>query len=478
MALRWKGFSMYDVIVIGAGPAGATAAIEVHDYGLKTLLIDEGRDAGGQVWRPKSKSILSAPETDTTKQGNMLRKKLNESDVERIFETRVWQIELGDDGCWLLGLQGANQHDVQCRSLIIATGAQEKIIPVPGWTKPGVLGLAGATALFKEHMMVPGRRTIIAGNGPLLFYVASEVVRLGGIVSAVVTLNSISDWFKALPAMMLRPALLFQGIKWVASLYLRRIPIYWRHGVKSIEGHETVEGATLTKVNQDWRPVKGKEIYIHGESICIGHGLIPAIEATRLAGASHHYDVSLGGWVPTIDEFGRTDKPGLYACGDNAGILGVGTAPLRGMLAAKALYEDLSGQNGNEIDPGKIKRATTFGKAMTALAISRKGVLKFIDNETEVCRCESITKASVLSEIKHGALSHNAVKSGTRCGMGPCGGRYCMETVAMMTEDLTGKTRQEIGLPTARPPLRPVTMNELSEDLDYDDLPIPGISPL
>ena len=470
---------MYDVIVIGAGPAGTTAAIEASQNGLKVLLIDEGQDAGGQVWRPKSKSILKAPKTEVSRKGDKLRERLRQSDVETKFQTRVWQIEKLDDGGWLLSIHGAEQYQLICRALIIATGAQERVIPVNGWTKPGVFGLAGATALFKEHMMVPGRRTIVAGNGPLIFYVANEVLRLGGRLSAVVTLNSKLDWLKALPAMMLKPTLLLQGLLWVISLYLKRIPIYWRHGIKSVEGtDDLVQGTTLTAVDDDWRPVGGPEIYIHGESVCYGHGLNPAIEATRLAGAAHHYDVSLGGWVPTIDENGRTNQSTLYACGDNAGILGVGAAPIRGRMAANAVIEDLLGKKTARAGGLSKKISEKFGRAMTALSMTREGLLDFIEDETEVCRCESITKSSVYEEIKYGARSHNSVKSGTRCGMGPCGGRFCMDVVAMMTEDYTGKTRAEIGLPTARPPLRPVTMGELSEELDYDDLPIPGVSPL
>jgi len=178
---------MFDVIVIGAGPAGANAAIETSRSGLKTLLIDEERDAGGQVWRKKSKSIVSAPISEASEKGDALRDKLRSANIELRFETRVWQIERDEQGHWLLAIQGPGEKQVRSKALIIATGAQERVIPVPGWTLPGVLGLAGATALFKEHMMVAGRRTIVAGNGPLLFFVASEVLRLGGKVSAVIS---------------------------------------------------------------------------------------------------------------------------------------------------------------------------------------------------------------------------------------------------------------------------------------------------
>lgn len=469
---------MYDVIVIGAGPAGATAALETSGAGLKTLLIDEQPDAGGQVWRAKSKSIISAPETEYSLAGDDLRARLRESNVVVKYKTRVWQIEKDEDSVWTLGLQGADERQVSGKSLVIATGAQERVIPVPGWTLPGVFGLAGATVLFKEHMMVPGRRTVVSGNGPLLFYVASEILRLGGQVSAVVSLNSRFDWLKALPAMISNPKLIVQGIKWILALYKNSVPIYWQHSIKSVEGKSAVEGATIAAVDSDWRLLQRGERYIPSESICYGQGLVPAIEATRLAGAAHHFDENLGGWVPMLDGFGRTSVPGLYACGDNAGILGADAAPHRGRLAAKAILDDLGVSAAVEIDEKAYLSARRFGLAATRLTIPRAGLESFMTADTEVCRCEGISRAEIDHELKTGAQSPNAVKSGTRCGMGPCGGRYCSESLAIITEYRTGKSRAEIGMATARPPLRPVHMDDLADDLDYDDLPIPGVSPL
>lgn len=470
---------MYDVIIIGAGPAGANAALETSAHGLKTLLIDEQRDAGGQVWRVKSKSILKAPKTETSEKGDALREEIASSIVEVMFETRVWQIEKDDEENWILGIDSGNGgQTINCKSLIIATGAQERVIPVPGWTLPGVLGLAGATALFKEHMMVPGRRVIVAGNGPLLFFVASEVRKLGGKVSAVVSLNGRFDWFKSLPAMMANPSLIWQGVKWIFDLTKNRVPIYWGFGIKTIEGKDKVDGVTICKVDNDWRIVEGPERYIHGESVCYGHGLMPAIEATRLAGGEHHFDDALGGWVPTVDEFGRTSVKSLYTCGDNTGILGVGAAPLRGRFAAKAVLEDHGVNNVGNADFKQLKKARKFGLAATALTIPRVGFESFITGDTEVCRCEGITRNEIEYELKTGAVSPNAVKSGTRCGMGPCGGRYCAESLAIITEHVNKQSREQIGLPTSRPPLRPIAINDLSDDFNYDDLPIPGVSPL
>jgi thioredoxin reductase len=476
---------MYDLIVIGAGPAGASAALEAHHLGLAVLLIDEQADAGGQVWRNKSKSILKAPKTQAGVLGDKLRETLEKSNLETKFETRVWQIEKQEDHSWLVGIQGRNNHfRVQSKMLILATGAMERIIPVPGWTLPGVIGLAGATALFKEQMILPGQKTVVAGNGPLLFFVASEILRLGGTLSAVVSLNSRKDWLSVLPSMILKPAFLWQGIKWIINLHLNRIPIYWQYGVSEIKGTDTVESVQIRQVNDKWYLRKEPKIAIECDSVCYGHGLMPAIDATRLAGADHHFDASLGGWVPTIDQDGRTSVSNLFVCGDNAGILGVGAAPHRGRLAALAVFEDLKGPlsddetNKCQIELHLFNKAKTFGLAATKLTIPKLGMVGFMTKSTEICRCEGVLRSEVEDEINLGSISPNAIKSGTRFGMGPCGGKFCSESLAMITEQVTGKTRVEIGLPTARPPLRPICIDELSNDLNYDDLPIPEVSPL
>ena len=453
---------MYDVIVIGAGPAGVNAAIEADNLGYSVLIIDEQGSAGGQVWRNKSSSIIDAPKTETSIKGNALRDTLMSSNVSVKYEARVWHIEKCDT-IWNIHVE----NDVlTSKNLIIATGAYERIIPIPGWTLPGVIGLAGATALFKEHMMVPGHKTVVAGSGPLLFYVANEIERLGGTVEAIVSLNSRFDWLKSLLIMITQPILLWQGFKWVTAFYKKTI---WQSAPIKFEGADHIELVKIKKVDDDWTPI-GKEQILEADSVCYGQGLIPAIEASRLAGAEHHYDETLGGWVPTIDDMGRTSIEGLFVCGDNAGILGALAAPIRGKNAAQAINK-----NGVVYDIGKFER---FGKAMTALSIPRAGLLNLIDTDTDVCRCEGVTRKEIEHEIITGAQSPNAIKSGTRCGMGPCGGRFCADAQAMINEHVTGKTREDIGLPTARPPLRPMPMDQITEELNYDDLPIPGVSPL
>jgi thioredoxin reductase len=473
-----------DVVIVGAGPAGGRAALEAARHGLNTVIIDEQPKAGGQVWRAKAAAIRKAPRTIESEAGERFRKELAASTVVHHHSTRVWQIEHGDG--WRLGLLTETGASVlSSRALIIAAGAQERILPVPGWTLPGVIGLAGATALFKSDLVLPGRRTIVAGCGPLLFFVASEILRLGGSVAAVVSLNSRADWLRALPGMATRPDLLGRGAQWLAKLTLAGVPILWRHAVASIEGSKGVQSAVAVPVDASWTPLQGgTSRNLVADSICIGHGLFPAIEASRLAGAEHAYDPLAGGWRPITDSNGATSVPMLWCCGDGAGILGVDAAVIGGALAGLAAAESLGAADTKACTDrrGTLARqhasAKRFGEAVASLTVLREGLLELITPETTVCRCESIYRREIEAEIDAGAASLNAIKSGTRSGMGPCGGRYCSETTAFLVARTTGCRREEIGLPTARPPLRPVPLDSLTQDFDYESLPIPGSAPL
>jgi thioredoxin reductase/bacterioferritin-associated ferredoxin len=475
----------FDLAIVGAGPAGGAAAQAAARYGLRTVLLDEQPKAGGQVWRASSAAILAAPSTPEKREGNRLRRELAGANVQFLSRTRVWHIERNDAG-WRLGVVApSGSASVTARGLVIASGAQERVIPVPGWTLPGVIGLAGATALFKQEMIVPGRNTIVAGCGPLLFYVAMEIVRLGGRVAAVVSLNSRANWARALPAMTARPDLLMRGAHWMLSLARAGTPIYWQHAVVKITGTDTIEQATVVPVDDDWAPRSGAaETVIDADSVCLGHGLVPSVDACRLAGADLAYRPELGGWVPVADRNGQTSVPSLWACGDGAGIRGVGAAPLSGQLAALSAAVALGtvaepdGRSEQKRLAEAFAKASRFGEAMTRLTIMRDGLVQAITPETVVCRCESITRAEVVAEIQSGAASQNAIKSGTRLGMGPCGGKFCGEAAAMLNCAVTGRPRVDLGLPTARPPLRPVLIDALTGDFDYDSLPIPAPAPL
>jgi len=468
----------YDVIVLGAGPAGASAAIEADRLGLRVLVVDEQEDAGGQFWRmPGPKAARAHAEPD----GNDLRARLRASGVTSSFGRRAWFIEPGFR-ISTIGPDGIEEGTAS--ALILATGAQERHIPVPGWTLPGVFGLAAATVLLKAQGVLPGRRVTVAGVGPLLFLVATAVLKAGGEVAAIVDVNSRRDWLGHSRGLLSRPDLALRGASWLAQVRARRVPVLTRHAVRRILGTNTVEAVEAGPVDAAWTPIRGGARRIECDALCIGFGLIPLTDASRLLGASHRFDPTLGGWVVDVDRDQKTSVQRLYACGDGAGILGAAAAPLRGRIAVLAAARDLGRLPTSSFEVqarplrAALSRSAHFGAAMTALSAPRPGLTNLISPETTVCRCESVRRAELDAAIAEGAVTINDLKSATRCGMGPCGGKICEEAAAMLIAERTGSAREHIGTATARPPLRPIALDPLLGEFNYDALPIPDLAPL
>ena len=474
----------YDIAVLGAGPAGTNAALAAAGAGKTVLLIDEQATAGGQIWRAKSASIRSAPTTPESRAGDALRARLlaatNSGKLTYLCSTRLWQIErVGADwAVYLLTDDKVTQHSA--RALVLASGAREFVQPLPGWTTPGVLGLAGVTALMKSEQIAPGQATVVSGTGPLVFYAASEIRRLGGTVVAVVTPNRRCDWLKVLPALLRRPKLFLRGMLWIADLTLARVPVLWEHTVTSVEGKQTVSAVNVQSVDHTWAP-RGTARHLSADSLCLGHGLIPATEAAQLAGATLCHDPALGGWIPQATVDGSTDVSGLYLCGDGAGIRGADAAETQGTLAGLKAASDLGAKGLVQRIRALSRRhaaRSRFGVAMAALSIPRAGMAEWSTAQTIMCRCEDIRRATITAEISAGASSANAVKSGLRAGMGPCGGKFCQTAIARLIANQTSRAVGDIHPPTPRPPLRPVPVSAIAEGFDYDDLPIPKPAPL
>lgn len=462
----------FDIAVVGAGPAGGNAALMAGKSGLRVVMLDEQTAPGGQVWRAKSASILSAPMTPETRAGDALREAINAGPITHLAETRVWDIRRADDLWQMQILRDGQATQITARALILATGAREYVQPVPGWTTPGVIGLAGATALFKQSLTVPGTRTVVSGTGPLVFYVASEIRRLGGTVAAVVTPNTRAEWFKALPAMVSQPKLMARGAVWIADLMLARVPILWGHAVSKVSGDGLVSGVQTQNLR---RGTEGPAFA--ADSLCLGHGLIPNIEAAQMLGVAIRHAPTLGGWVPEAAADGATAVQGLYLCGDGCGIRGATAAGLQGTLTGARVARDL-GADVPALSQQPWRNAARFGQAMTALSIPQPALEALSTSSTILCRCESLTHADITAEISTGAASSNAVKSGRRAGMGPCGGKYCQTVIAQVIAAKTGKPLADVPPATPRPPLRPVPLGQAAGAFNYDDLPIPKPAPL
>ncbi|MDE1568864.1 NAD(P)/FAD-dependent oxidoreductase [Aquabacter sediminis] len=469
----------HDLIVLGAGPAGGNAALSAAEAGLKVVLFDQQSDAGGQVWRAPLPGV-SAPASPEAENGGALRARLAASAVDCRFGRTVWSV----GGRFRVDAVGpAGNETVEAPRLIAATGAHERVVPFPGWTLPGVIGLAAATVLLKSHRALPGRRVVVAGCGPLLAVVAAGILKEGGEVAAIADLAGPQEWLRALPALATQPRLLARGAGWALKIGSARVPVLFRHGVRAAEGVEALARVRLAPLDHAGAFTSGTEQVLDVDGLCIGHGLVPGAEVTRLFRVEQGFDRRRGGFVPQLDEDGRTGLHGLYACGDGAGLRGALVAEAAGRLAGLAAAHDAGALSASAFATAAagprvaLAKARAFSDAMADMMALRPAQVSAIPPDTVVCRCEDVTRAQIEAAHADGARDMNQLKHFTRCGMGPCQGRFCGDVAAELLAAKVG-SREAVGSFTARPPLRPVALADLMGAFDYSDIPIPAPAPL
>lgn len=471
----------FDLVVIGAGPAGASAALEADRRGLRCLLVDEAQVAGGQVWRAPPPGFVRRKADSNARAGDRLRAALAASDVRVAFEHRVWLIT---EGFRIEAVGPAGPVTWRARAIIAATGASERVVPFPGWTEPGVIGLAGATILLKAQQVLPGKRALVAGCGPLLPAVAAGVLKAGGAVEAIVDLASRREWLAALPAMLTRPDLLGRGLGWLARLRRSGVPVHHRHALRRVVRTDGRLRATIAPVDDSgafMSEAGDREFEV--DWVAVGHGLVPGTEITRLLGAEHQYEHDCGGWIAVRDECGRTSVEGLLVAGDAGGIRGAAAAVEEGRLAGLAVAYDQGRLDAVAFARAarpirrRMRRARCFGAASARLMALRPRQVASIAEETLICRCEDVTRDEIERAIAAGVDEINQLKAWTRCGMGPCQGRMCGETVAALLAATRG-SRAAAGFWTGRAPLRPVPLDALLGEYDHADIPLPRAAPL
>jgi NADPH-dependent 2,4-dienoyl-CoA reductase/sulfur reductase-like enzyme len=471
----------YDIAVLGGGPSGMAAAAEAARRGARVVLLEESPAPGGQVYRAPPPGF-AVPRDADGRTGDALRAALAGSGAEVRTGLRVWGLGGGPlvaEGAKpapfrLDGLHGSEMPGFEARALILCPGTHERVIPFPGWTIPGVIGLAAATILLKASGVLPGRRVVVAGAGPLLYAVAAKLRKAGAEVAAVADLATRAEWAAALPALLARPDLLARGVAWRARLLRDGVRVLAAHRVVAAEGGEAVARVRVAPI------AGGADMELECDALCVGHGLVPATEATRTYRAAHRYAPEAGGWSPVTDEDGRTSVPRLYVAGDGAGVRGAAAAPEAGRLAALAALHDLGMPGAAPPDAAAIRRrlarAGRAGAAMARMMRLRPELVAAIPPETTVCRCEGVTRADIEAALDAGAAEMNQLKQFTRCGMGPCQGRVCGEAAAELVAARVGG-REKAGFATGRLPLRPVPMAALLGEFDYADIPVPAPAP-
>ncbi|TJZ57295.1 FAD-dependent oxidoreductase [Streptomyces piniterrae] len=487
----------YDLAVIGAGSAGLAGAVAAAELGLSVALLDTAVHTGGQFYRTPA-PVMGAvrPEAlhhDWSPYAD-LRRRLARSDVRHLPGHHVWSVTkdvdgegtgegAGEgagpaDGPWAVhavtGADGGGERPVRlrARTVLLATGAYERQLPFPGWTLPGVVGAGGAQAMLKSGLVLPGRRVVVAGSGPLLLAVASSLAAAGARVPAVVEASGYLRYARHPRALVANPHKAAEALVHGAALLWHRVRVRLRSAVTEVHGTDRVEAVTVTRVDRDWRPVRGTGRRIECDALAVGHGLVPQIELATALGCTTR-PLPDGTTALALDGLQETSVHGLWAAGETGGVGGAQLARAEGELAgiaaaARVLDRPAHGGRVRELQRRR-DRMRAFAGAMAAAHAPGPGWSGWLTDDTDVCRCEEVTAGQVREAIEDlGARDARTVKLLTRAGMGWCQGRMCGPAVAC----LAARGRAAEPLVERRPFAVPVPLSALAA-LDDPAMPRP-----
>lgn len=455
-----------DIVIVGAGPAGAGAALALAEAGVPVTLLDDNAAAGGQIFRANPRGVpWRGPGADD--RGAALRARLAAAAaVDHRPGHEVVGIHPGLS-LWVRGRDG-QVGEIRPRALLVAGGAVEVAVPVPGWQQPGVLGLGGLQLLLKGARTVPVGPVVLAGAGPLLYLLAAQLAAAGVRLAAVVDAAR-PPGPATLLSMATAPGLLARGIGFRARLALARVRVLTGHMVVRVEGDaDGLAAVEVAPVDAGWRPDPDRRVRLEARVLGMGFGVRPNIELTRLAGAEHGWDAALGGWHPLRDERLETTVPGLYAAGDGAGVLGVDNALAEGEIAAAAIADRLAVGNRGllhwraDAARSRRRRQRLFREALAGWSALRPGAFAAATDDTVVCRCEDVTAGELRAAVAAGYRAIGPLKMCTRAGMGLCQGRVCTTAVQHVLAAEAGIDPGEVAPPTSRVPLRPVSLTALA----------------
>jgi NADPH-dependent 2,4-dienoyl-CoA reductase/sulfur reductase-like enzyme len=451
-----------DFAVVGAGPAGLAAATLAAELGLATALIDEQDAPGGQIYRGVERADDGSPLGGDYLAGRRLVDEFRASVATYRPATTVWHID--PDGTLSLMSAGVGET-IRARRILLATGAYERPVPIPGWILPGVMTAGAAQIMLKTGDLVPAGRTVLAGQGPLLWLVAAQLIRAGAPPSAILLTAPHRNYHAAfrLLSRVLWPArdALWKGLSLIREVRRAAIPIRREIAGLRVFGHNRVEGIA-------W---DGGELPC--DLLLLHEGVIPNVQISLALGLDHRWDTAQLCWRPVTDEWGATSLPTVAIAGDGGGIAGAEAAAITGQLAALdavAFLDMLApAERDRRVAPlrAALRRELAIRPLLDRLYRPAPGLLVPPD-DVIACRCEEVTVGQVRRAARLGAQGPNQAKAFTRCGMGPGQGRLCGPTVSAVMADTLGKPIQEIGAYRPRAPYKPVTLGALAGLADLE----------
>ncbi len=438
------------VVIVGAGPAGIRAAQMLVSAGLRPVVIDEGQRAGGQIYRRPPVGFKRTAEALYGSEAPKARA------LHAVFDAMAAKAEIDYlPQHSVLALFGKRLHvlgpqgpaEVPFDRLILATGASDRLVPVPGWQNPGVYSLGATQIALKAQGVALGRKIVLAGSGPLLTLVAVQLIKAGAEIAAVLDTATLGQQLGGMRALAVRPRFALRG------LWMRRKLGGRYHAGVTLSG---IDADARGPVAIRWRDAAGRAQQTDCDMVGLGWHLRAETQLADLAGCGFDYNEVWAQWLPRADKMGRA-VAGVYLAGDGFRLLGADGAEVSGRLAAGACLADIGLPAPDATtDLARLARLTRFAEGIARAFPWPAAMVRALPEETVVCRCEGVTVGALRATVDYGGAEANRVKSLGRVGMGRCQGRFCHLAGAELIAARGGMPPCAVGRLRGQAPVRPL----------------------
>ncbi len=372
----------YDVIIVGAGPSGLSAAIEAAKRGLSVVVFDENEKPGGQLFKQIHK-FFGSKEHRAKIRGYVIGEQLLEeaasAGVRVVLKATV--IGLYQDKEVTVRIDEKIYH-YKGDAVIVATGASENMVTFDGWTLPGVIGAGAAQTMMNLHGIKPGKRILILGTGNVGLVVGFQLLQSGCEVVAIVDAA---------------PKVGGYGVH-AAKLARTGVPFYLSHTIVKAEGKDQVTKVTIAEVDQNFSFITGTEKSFAVDTVCLAVGLSPMSQLLKMAGCEMIDSPQKGGQVPVCDDKGQTSIGGIIAVGDVSGIEEASSAMIEGRIAGVTAAEYLGylGKTSAAAEIEGLEKALDNLRQGMFAPSSRKKVNKNTDEGIRIS--ESLLKQGFIAD--------------------------------------------------------------------------------
>lgn len=455
------------IVVVGSGPAGVRAAGALVQAGLRPIVVDEGSRSGGQIYRRQPagfkrgySQLYGSEAAKAQALHGDFDTLLRDKKIDYRPDTLAWNVTARQ--LHTVHPASGETADIDFDALIVCSGATDRLMPVPGWQYAGCYSLGASQIALKAQACSIGSRVVFMGSGPLLYLVASQYVKAGARVEAVLDTSPGVPPPKALRALLSRPRLLWIGLQLKSQL--KRAGVMLLNGVTPLQIEGSAEqGVGGVRV----RDARGREQRFACDAVGLGWHLRAESQLADIARCEFVFEPLSRQWLPRIDQDGRSSTPGVYLAGDGARILGADGAEAAGRLAALAALNDLHHGKGRGLFEAEqaglratLRTMDQFRQGLAQAFPWPHGQAAALPDEAVVCRCESVSAGELRRCVRElGSQEVNRAKAFSRVGMGRCQGRFCGHAAAEVIAAEACIPVEKVGRLRGQAPVKPLLMN-------------------